>query len=157
MPIDLLIREFRKSDIHIVLNLNKVAMEKIGVYKEGPDIENDLRNIKVHYFRNRGTFLVGTVNGIIVSMGAFRRLDKDTAEIKRMRTYPEYQGRGYGEKILTELILIARQYGYKNLILETSDKQVIARRLYSKLGFKEYKEEIIDGFNCTWYKLLLAY
>jgi GNAT superfamily N-acetyltransferase len=156
MPIDLLIREYKKSDINIVLNLNKAAMERIGVYKEGPEYEKDLRDIKGQYFRNRGTFLIGTVNGIIVSMGAFRRLNNDTAEIKRMRTYPEYQGRGYGEMLLKELIRLAKQYGYKKLILETSDKQTNARKLYSKLGFEEYKKELIDGFNCAWFKLVLA-
>ncbi len=155
MRLDLTIRKYKDSDIHIVKNLNKVDMQILGVFKEGSEFNKDLDDIKRHYFRNKGMFLIGTVNGIIVSMGAFQKIDSDTAEIKRMRTYPEYQGRGYGEQILGELIRIAKQYKYTRLILETSDKQGNDRKLYKKLRFKEYKEEIIDGFNCTWFHLSL--
>ena len=155
MQLDLAIRKYRKSDFRIIMNLHKVAMQQLGVFLEGEEFNRDLEDIQQHYFRNKGTFLVGTINGIIVSMGAFRKLDKTTAEIKRMRTYPEYQGRGYGDKILKELIRIAKEYGYKELILETSEKQIAARKLYMNNGFKEFKEEIIGGNNCTWFKLLL--
>jgi hypothetical protein len=37
--------------------------------------------------------------------------------------------------------------------LETLDKQIAAHLLYKKAGFSEFKKEIIDGFNCTWYEL----
>jgi GNAT superfamily N-acetyltransferase len=36
-------------------------------------------------------------------MGAFRRTDPERAEIKRMRVHPDYQGRGFGQIILSEL------------------------------------------------------
>ena len=156
MPLDLNIRKYRNNDIHIILNLNKVAMQKLGVYKESDEFDMDLKDIHKNYCRNGGIFLVGTINEIIVSMGAFRKIDNNIAEIKRMGTYPEYQSRGYGEKVLIELIRIAKQYKYKELILETSEKQISARKLYTKLGFIDYKDENINGFKCTWYKLLIA-
>ena len=39
----------------------------------------------------------------IVAMGALRPLDGRTAELKRMRVLPEYQRRGYGQRILDSL------------------------------------------------------
>ena len=101
-------------------------------------------------------FLVGEIQNKIVTMGAFRKIDNNTAEIKRMITYPEYQGNGYGKLILNELIKLAKEFNYKELILETSDKQIYAKKLYIKSGFIEYKKEIIDNYNCTWYKLSLV-
>jgi hypothetical protein len=84
MQIELNVRKYRKSDYHIVLNLHKVAMQKLGVYLEGEEYNGDLTDIQKQYFRNKGTFLVGTVNEIIVSMGAFRKINKNVAEIKSM-------------------------------------------------------------------------
>ncbi len=154
MPVEMYIRDYKKTDIHIIRTLNRIAMEHIGVYKPGCD--GDLDDVRGNYQRNRGAFLVGTVNGIIVSMGAFRRIDRTVAEVKRMRTFPEYQGRGYGERILTELIRRARKLGYRELVLETSATQLFARKLYAKLGFSPYKEEVIDGFDCTWFRMAIG-
>ena len=38
------------------------------------------------------------------------------------------------------------------MILETSDKQIAANALYRNYGFVGIKQEIIDGYNCTWYE-----
>ena len=130
-------------------------MEVIGAYKGDGPWDNDLKDIENNYFKNNGMFLVGEIEEKLITMGAFRKIDENIAEIKRMRTYPEYQGKGFGKLILRELINLAKKYHYKELILETSDKQLKAKKLYINNGFREYKNEIIDGFNCTWFKLQL--
>jgi GNAT superfamily N-acetyltransferase len=149
------IRIYNNKDLNHVLDLHKEAMEAINVYKGEGSWDNDLKDIEQHYNNNFGIFLVGEINNKIVTMGAFRRIDNNIAEIKRMRTYPDNQGKGYGKIILNELIKIARKYNYKELILETSENQLKAKRLYTNSGFKEFKNEIIDGFNCTWFRLNL--
>jgi ribosomal protein S18 acetylase RimI-like enzyme len=72
-----------------------------------------------------------------------------------MRTYPEHQGKGYGRKIMAELVRRAKEYGYKTLILETSDRQNVAINLYKSAGFREERRETIDGFNCIWFSMRL--
>jgi putative acetyltransferase len=86
-------------------------------------------------------------------MGAIRKIDNETCELKRMRTEPGHQGKGFGKIILVQLVKYAKQLHYKKIILETSDKQIAAHLLYKKAGFSEFKKEVIDGFNCTWYEL----
>lgn len=155
MESNLKIRKYNNNDLTQVLDLHKRAMEVIGAYKGDGPWDNDLKDIVNNYFKNNGMFLVGEIEDKIITMGAFRKIDKNIAEIKRMRTYPEYQGKGLGKLILNELINFAKKYNYKELILETSDKQLRAKKLYINKGFKEFKNEIIDGFNCTWFKLQL--
>jgi GNAT superfamily N-acetyltransferase len=150
------IREFNNSDLDQVLYLHKKAMEEINAFKGDGPWDNDLKNIEKHYKDNNGMFLVGLINNKIVTMGAIRKIDSNIAEIKRMRTFPENQGNGYGKRILNELIKIAKELNYSEIILETSDKQFYAKKLYTNSGFKEYKKEIIDGYNCTWFKLDLT-
>ena len=155
MKYNLKIRNYNNNDLTQVLDLHKKAMEVIDAYKGDGPWDNDLKDIENNYFKNNGVFLVGEIKNKIITMGAFRKIDKNIAEIKRMRTYPEYQGKGLGKLILNELINFAKKYNYKELILETSDKQLRAKKLYINKGFNEFKNEIIDGFNCTWFKLQL--
>lgn len=66
----------------------------------------------------------------LVGMGAFRNVSAHDAEIERMRVLHEYQGQGIGKMILTKLEESSRKKGYSRLILETSDKQIAANKLY---------------------------
>jgi GNAT superfamily N-acetyltransferase len=149
------IRNYQPSDLARVLELHKEAMLAVGAYKGDGPWDDDLRDIERHYIKNGGAFIIGQIGSSIIAIGAYRSIDCTTAEIKRMRTQPAFQGKGLGAVILRELIRRARQSNYKNLILETSDKQAAAMKLYKRNGFKEIRKEIIDGYSCTWYRLIL--
>ena len=151
---DLQIREYQASDLPVVLVLHRRALEAVGAFVEG-SWSDDLADIEGCYLRSGGTFLVGLEGDVIVSMGALRRVDDDTAEIRRMRTAPEHQRKGYGTRILAALIERAREAGYRELILETTDKQPVAMRLYRKIGFTEYKRETSYGFKCIWFRMTI--
>lgn len=126
-------------------------MEQIGAYKGDGPWDDDLRNIEKSY--KDGIFVVGELKNKLVAIGAIRKIDNDTCELKRMRTEPGHQGKGFGKMILTALIKNAKQLHFRKIILETSDKQIAAHKLSRNTGFREFKKEIIDGFNCTWYEL----
>ena len=61
----------------------------------------------------RGVFLVGRKGDRAVACGAFRPIQPDIAEIKRMFVIPECRSRGYSRAMLTELERRAHQNGYK--------------------------------------------
>lgn len=135
-----------------MMELHVVAMKQVGAYKgEGP-WNDDLIDIENHYLNAGGDFLVGEIDGTIVAMGAFRKDRDGFAEVKRMRVDPDFQGRCYGKQILKELEKRARVSGYKGFILETSEVQKSARALYQQDGFVPIRDEIIDGYACTWYR-----
>ena len=150
---DLFIREFGGNDLETVLDLHRKAMEKTGAYRGDGPWDDDLRDIESHY--RGGAFLIGESDGLIVSMGAYRKISATVAEIKRMRTSPDHQGKGFGKQMLGELIRRAKNAGFTELILETSDRQTPAIRLYTGAGFIKFRDEIIDEFNCGWYRLTL--
>ena len=76
-------------------------------------------------------------NEIPLGCGAFKELDSQTAELKRMFVLPKARGKGIASKILTELENWAKDSGYKSCILETSQKLESAIALYRKYGYED--------------------
>jgi putative acetyltransferase len=83
----------------------------------------------------RGAFLVAFVAGEPVGCGAVRRLDTETAEIKRMYVKATMRGRGVASRILDELVSEARRLGVNRIVLETGERQPDALALYGGAGF----------------------
>jgi putative acetyltransferase len=74
-------------------------------------------------------------NDIAVGCGAFREIDPQTVEIKRMFVLPDYRGKGIASKILSELELWILELNYVQTILETGINQPEAIALYKKSGY----------------------
>ncbi|XMO86969.1 GNAT family N-acetyltransferase [Algibacter sp. AS12] len=80
-----------------------------------------LKNTIVAYIQNKPA-----------SCGAFKHVDKDTVEIKRMFTSTEARNLGLATKILEGLEDWAKELGYKKCILETGKRQIEAVQFYKK-------------------------
>lgn len=83
----------------------------------------------------RGAFLVLYRDGEAVGCGAVRRLDPDTAELKRMYVVPAARGAGLGRRLVEALEAEARRLGVRRLVLETGIRQAAAMALYQATGF----------------------
>ena len=85
--------------------------------------------------KGRGAFLVAYAGGKPIGCGAIRKLDSDTAEIKRMYVVPESRGKGISKSILKALEEEARRLGVRRIVLETGERQIEAMALYTRAGF----------------------
>jgi putative acetyltransferase len=76
-------------------------------------------------------------DGRLLAIGALKRLDDEHAEIKSMHTAEAARGRGVGREMLTHLLDVARERGYRRVSLETGgmDAFAPARSLYASAGF----------------------
>jgi len=83
----------------------------------------------------RGAFLVVYRDGAPVGCGAFRFIDAETAELKRMYVDPAVRGTGLGRRLVTALEEEARALGARRLVLETGVRQSAALALYRATGF----------------------
>lgn len=146
------IRRYQNNDFDRMMNLHREVAIKANVYRGTGVWEDDLLDIEEHYFKNNGEFIICLENEVMVAMGAIRKVDEETAEIVRMRVHPEYQGKGIGRIILTELEKFAAEHDYKKLVLETDERLSNAIKLYQKNGYIFWKEEMLNGFKCIWYK-----
>jgi putative acetyltransferase len=84
------------------------------------------------------TFCSARVGGVLMGVGALRRLDDEHAELKSMHTTSAARGRGIGRAMVEHLLALARAHGYERVSLETGtmDAFAPARRLYAAQGFR---------------------
>lgn len=59
-------------------------------------------------------------------------------EIENVVVTPEKRNRGLGSKIIRELLLQAQSAGATSVLLEVRESNLVARRLYEKLGFSQH-------------------
>ena len=136
------LRRYTPADQQTVEYLHVHAMQQTGAYLGRGPWDDDVYAIEATYLDRGGEFLIGEEDGVFVAMGAFRRTNTERAEIKRMRVAPAYQGRGFGQRILSELEARARAMGYRTLHLDTGIVQVPAQKLYEKNGYVEVGRDI---------------
>jgi putative acetyltransferase len=75
--------------------------------------------------------------GRIASIGALKMLQDETAEVKSMRTHPDFLRSGAASAILERIITVAKSRGVKRLSLETGSGPAFepALALYRRRGF----------------------
>jgi GNAT superfamily N-acetyltransferase len=152
VKVELKFRTYKPEDQESVIKLHYDGLNQMGSNLGIGPWDDDLLNIENEYLNNNGDFLVCTWGLELIAMGALRRIDKETAEIKRMRVVEAFQGRGIGKIILIALKESGIQKGYKRLLLDTTAKQIPAQKLYIKNGFKEIRREVQKGEETIYYE-----
>lgn len=148
----LTLRCYTSADQEAVEHLHVFALQQAGAYLGRGSWDDDIYAIEETYLKKRGEFLIGEYDGLFVAMGALKRTSPERAEIKRMRIHPDYQRRGYGQIILTELETRARALGYQTLHLDTSILQLPAQKLYEKNGYREVGRDIYGTLEVILYE-----
>lgn len=113
-------------------------------------LDNDLDDIDSVYIKSGGEFWVVLCEDKVIGSVALKKiLDEEMgekmAELKRMYVYPEFRGKGVGQKLLDTVILTAKSKKYKRIILDTNERQSAAIKFYEKNGFlltKRHDEEL---------------
>lgn len=85
------------------------------------------------------TFWSARLNGDVMGCGALKQIDQVSAELKSMKTAPNYLRMGVAESLLKEILVVAEQRGYQSVYLETGSNEAFmpAVKLYQKYGFAE--------------------
>ena len=150
------LRRYTPADQAAVEHLHVFALQQTGGYLGRGPWDDDIFTVEDVYLKNQGEFLIGEDEGLFVAMGALRRTSPERAEVKRMRVHPDYQGRGYGQIILTELEARAGDLGYRTLHLDTSVVQIPAQKLYEKNGYREVGRDMYGKLEVILYEKQLT-
>ncbi len=99
--------------------------------------EKELANLPGEYVRPSGRLLLAFESDEAVGCGAFRKLESDICEMKRLFVRPKYQGKTIGSALARALIQEAQAAGYARMRLDTMPTMQKAIGLYRSLGFQE--------------------
>lgn len=130
----------RADDMDLVRMLFREYAEWLGVDLCFQGFEEELAELPGKYEQPEGGlfFVVdGSSPDVVMGCGAFRGLDKDTCEMKRLFIRDEFRGGGLGRKMAEHLVEEARGAGYKFMVLDTLRKMTTAVSLYRSMGFEE--------------------
>lgn len=151
---NIVIRNIRKNEYHLLEDfLYEAIFIPEGIKKPTKDIINN-EKLQV-YIRNFGedkndNCLVAEVNNKIIGacwtriMNDYGHIDDNTPSLA-ISLYEEYRGQGIGTKLMTNMLQLLKEEGYKKVSLSVQ-KNNYATNMYKNLGFKiikESKEEYI--------------
>ena len=101
------------------------------------NFEDELKTIDQQYNKPGGALIIVYNGNEPIGCAGLRKIDAETAELKRMFVLAAYNGKGIGKKMLGSIIDIARELNYKKLRLDTLPDMIQAQRLYRSSGFIE--------------------
>ncbi len=121
------------------------------------NIDDELKDPSKKYTAPAGELLVAIENDEVVGMIAYHKHSATRCEMKRLYVKPKYRGMKLGEQLIQNLIELAIQSGYTEMVLDTLLPLQSAIYLYQKLGFQQCKPYYNNPMNDVIYfkKMLL--
>ena len=139
-----LLREAQPADQESIRAIVSAVLAEYGLPADTEETDADLGDVQASYAGRGGVFLVLTSkDGDLVGCGGLYPISAGEAEIRKMYFLPDARGKGYGRRLLTELIGAARDRGYRRVVLETASVLREAIALYRSAGFRPYAREHI--------------
>ncbi len=108
----------------------------LGVDLSFQNFDQELEHFTSEYAAPKGAFLLAQDAEQYVACIGLRPFADDIGEIKRLYVMPAARGTGLGRVLVERIIAIARETGYRSLLLDTLPFMRQAQALYLSLGFK---------------------
>lgn len=123
------IREYSEKDKSQLIELwINVAVEE-HEFKEWRDEISELNENEYE------KILVATFEDKIIGSIAYKTIDDNIAELKRVYVYKEHRGSGIAKKLYNEILILIKQNKYKKIFVETWKNFESGRKFYEKNGF----------------------
>jgi putative acetyltransferase len=101
------------------------------------DFEKELAGLPGEYSEPNGTLLLATEKDSVVGCVAFRQVDTEICEMKRLYVRPEFRAQGRGRQLANRIINEAVNRNYSMMRLDTLETLQAANTLYQSLGFRK--------------------
>jgi putative acetyltransferase len=143
--------EIREDDLSGEQTRALLALHLAGMHNNSPP--GGVSALDLSGLRSPGvTVWTAWHQGRIASIGALKRLSQLAAEIKSMRTHPDFLRTGAGSAILEHIIAVAKSHCIKQLSLETGSGPAFepALALYRRRGFvngEPFSDYVQSDFN----------
>ena len=134
-----MIRKASQNDLQFIYDLYMhpqvnpfLLYEIMDIHEFKPIYDKLLENEIKYIFMDEMETLVGMFKLFPLTYRA-----SHVAYLGGLAIHPDYAGRGYGKKMMEEIIDLANQEGYKRIELSVATENLGAIKLYKKVGFEE--------------------
>ena len=128
------VRRYRPTDAEAVWELHVRDLSTVlPLFSE--DWARDLHDVERVFFPT-GDFLVGEVDGDLVTMGGFLPEDDDTARLMRVRVCPDWEDDGVVDDLIADLERSAGERGYDRIELDTNQRLEQRNRVVEARGYE---------------------
>ena len=142
-------RNCEYKDLELIIRLKELGMRWYIEKIYGWNIEIQREKTKREIDKFIDTMKIIVIDDKDVGVTNFFE-EKGIYHVGLIIIHPDYQGKGIATKIISGYIDTARQEN-KDIIIKTY-KDNPAKRLYERLGFKQYKEDDTHVYLCINYK-----
>lgn len=115
------------------------------------NFSKELETVRDQYNKPGGALLLTYVDDALAGCAGIRKLNNETAELKRMYVRPEHQGHKLGKELLTRALQTAKDLGYRSIRLDTLSSMIKAQKLYESFGFQTIAAYYPNPFKDTIY------
>lgn len=123
------------NDLHDAKMLFTEYANSLNVDLSFQDFEKELASIDKQYTHPFGGLLLAYNDNAAIACVGIRKINDDTAELKRMYVKPQYRCMGIGNELLHRSLELTQQLGYKKIRLDTLANMHKAQSLYLANGF----------------------
>ena len=109
------------------------------------ELQPDLNEIPGFYQTNKGNFWIAKIDNKIIGTISLLDIGDRKGALRKMFVDKDYRGKefGVGTKLLNTLVDWAKQKGFTEIFLGTTEKFTRAQRFYEKNGFKELEKQAL--------------
>ena len=131
-------------------------------------LDTDLGNVESIYLCQKMSHMwVAEINGKVIGMVAlvpdngleanFGKSRQAIGRLRRMAVLPEFRRLGVAKRLLYELLVYAKEVGYKQMVLLTTSAQEAALKFYPKHGFKLVSKRLANRALRGFYHFVYCY
>lgn len=121
------LRPFNDNDLKEISEIENASFS-VGPYS--------LIMLKSMIYSNLSFTIVVEENNKIIGYGTAEKLNRNSMDIESIAILPEYQGKGYGSKLIEAIENEAKKRNYKKIVLEVREKNENAKNFYLNHGYK---------------------
>jgi carbonic anhydrase len=125
------------ADLAVVRLLFEEYRTWLGIDLGFQGFDEELTSLPGSYGRPRGRLWLAMMGGEAAGCAAIRPFGESDCEMKRLYVRPVHRGKGVGKKLAETAVEVAKQLGYRRMLLDTLASMTDATRLYRSLGFAE--------------------
>lgn len=147
------LRTYERRDAAQVWALHFEGIEEVFGSRMEDERDADVRNVpEVYLSRGAHFWVLESSVRQLVAMLAVKRIDDDTAEIKRLRVRRDLRRTGLAQWLVDAAEVFCRDHGYTRIVLDTTSLQAPAQRLWEKNGFQCTGEQPAGEFTLFFYE-----